>query len=63
MNFYVVILVDGQWKEELIVHVEFVDGKLPLDFDHQIRKVVTELFGICAWTAENAETSKGVWRW
>ncbi len=63
MNFYVVILVDGQWKEELIVHVELVDGELPLDFDHQIRKIATELFGICSWIAENAENGKGVWRW
>ncbi len=63
MNFYVVILVDGQWKEELVVYVEFVDNKLPLDFDHQIRTLVNSLFGVSAWTAEDAETSKGVWRW
>ena len=63
MNFYVIILADGQWKHELIVYVELVGDKLPLDFDHQIRKVVTELFGTSAWTAENAENSLGVWRW
>lgn len=63
MNFYVTILSDGQWKHELIVYVELVNDNLPLDFDHQIRKIVNELFGISAWTAENAENSLGVWRW
>ena len=61
MNFYVSVLTDGQWLGELVVYVEFVDGKLPLDFDHQIRTLVNSLYGISAWTAHNAETYMGEW--
>ena len=47
MNFHVLILVDG---------------KLPLDFDHQIRTLVDSIFGISAFVAQATENSYDEWR-
>ena len=62
MNFHVLILADGQWKEELFVFVELVDGELPLSFDHQIRTLVDSIFGISAFIAQATENSYDGWR-
>jgi len=62
MNFHVLILADGQWKEELFVFVELVDGKLPLDFDHQIKMLVFALFGISSFVVQATENSYDGWR-
>ena len=62
MNFHVLILADGQWKEELFVFVELVDGELPLSFDHQIRTLVDSIFGISAFVVQATENSYDGWR-
>lgn len=62
MNFHVLILVDGQWKEELFVFVELVNDELPLDFDHQIRTLVDSIFGISAFVTHATENSYDGWR-
>lgn len=61
MNFHVLILADGQWKEELFVFVEFVNGQLPLDFDNRIRTLVYSIFGISAFVAQRTENSYDGW--
>lgn len=62
MNFHVLILADGQWKEELFVFVELVNGQLPPSFDHQIRTLVDSIFGISAFVAQATENSHDGWR-
>jgi len=62
MNFHVLILADGQWKEELFVFVELVNGELPLDFNHQISTLVNSIFGISAHVAQRTENSYDGWR-
>ena len=62
MNFHVLILVDGQYKEELFVFVELIGGQLPLSFDHQIRTLVDSIFGISAFIAQATENSYDGWR-
>lgn len=61
MNFHVLILADGQYKEELFVFVELVNGQLPLSFDHQIRTLVDSIFGISAFVAQATENSYDGW--
>ena len=62
MNFHVLILADGQYKEELFVFVELVNGQLPLSFDAQIRGLVDSIFGISAFVAQATENSYDEWR-
>ena len=62
MNFHVLILADGQYKEELFVFVQLVNGELPLSFDHQIRTLVDSIFGISAFVAQATENSYDGWR-
>ena len=62
MNFHGLILVDGQWKEELFVFVELVNGDLPLDFDYQIKMLVFALFGISSFMVQATENSYDGWR-
>lgn len=62
MNFHILILADGQYKEELFAFVEFVDGKLPLDFDYQIKMLVYSLFGISSFVVQATENSYDGWR-
>ena len=62
MNFHVLILVDGQWKEELFVFVELVNGQLPLSYGHQITMLVDSIFGISSYVLQATENSHDGWR-
>lgn len=59
LNFYVCVLVDGQWAEQLVICFDEADYNLTSDA--KIRSIVFELFGISSYVIENAESSKGLW--